>query len=121
MRFQAIRNLLQKTCPVFIAGDIGQRTDSDAINVPFGAKSQCRRIAIVLMHGGHFSNMELIRWFGATSAPARGREVRTWLREHGITVTTEYRKAGTGARYAVWWLDYNNRAKLRAIMEANNG
>jgi hypothetical protein len=97
------------------------RTDPDAINVPYKAKSQCHRILKWLAAGQELSAWTLVGQLRATSAPARGREVRSWLRANGFKVVTRTMKQESGARVLFFKLAHSDRARLRAALNQING
>lgn len=93
------------------------RTDPDAINVPYGAKTQCHKILRWLAGGRTLSAWTLVAELRSTSGPARGREVRSWLRSHGFKIQTKTVKQPSGARVLFFWLSGPDRLRLRDILK----
>lgn len=99
-------------------GSVTRRTDLDAINIPYKANSQCRRILTWLAAGQTLSSWTLITQLRATSGAARGREVRKWLRANGFTLVEKTRLVD-GARVLFFQLAACDRPRLRAMLKGS--
>lgn len=93
------------------------RTDPDAINIPYKAKSQTRRILTWLAAGHTLSSWILITQLRATSGAARGREVRKWLRANGFKLVEKTKKVD-GVPVLFFQLAACDRPRLRAMLQS---
>jgi len=92
------------------------RTDPDAINIPYKARSQCRRILTWLAAGQTLSSWTLITHLRATSGAARGREVRKWLRANGFTLVEVTRRV-EGRNVLFFKLAASDRPRLAGMLK----